>query len=193
MPVTKNETSSTRNKNHLAPPANDSSNHPVNNRTKLRKQTQDIAAKAAQRRANLHHRELMEDMGIVNLIQIFICIVFFIFCVGTTASRDPIIAKENAASIYGLEITPVKPKKTVTINDPTPNRNRMNDLRRTNSDSPELIPLGKRISLFFFLLVKLLIFKEPILPATNHRAAKTQSKKRSICKLTSKSTFALNN
>ncbi len=32
-------------------------------KNKLRKQTQDIAARAAQRRANLHHRELMEDMG----------------------------------------------------------------------------------------------------------------------------------
>ncbi|CAF0893195.1 unnamed protein product [Adineta ricciae] len=143
MPVTKNETSFTRSKNHLAPPANDSSNHPVNNRTKLRKQTQDIAAKAAQRRANLHHRELMEDMG-------------------TTASRDPIVSKENAASIYGLEITPVKPKKTVTINDSAVNRNRTNDLRRTNSDSPELIPI------------------EPTLPTTNYRATKTQPKKRSI-------------
>jgi hypothetical protein len=34
-----------------------------NNKVKLRKQTQDIAARAAQRRANLHHKELMEDMG----------------------------------------------------------------------------------------------------------------------------------
>jgi hypothetical protein len=33
------------------------------NKVKLRKQTQDIAARAAQRRANLHHKELMEDMG----------------------------------------------------------------------------------------------------------------------------------
>lgn len=33
------------------------------NKVRLRKQTQDIAARAAQRRANLHHRELMEDMG----------------------------------------------------------------------------------------------------------------------------------
>ncbi|CAF0893479.1 unnamed protein product [Adineta ricciae] len=143
VPVTKNETSFIRSKNHLVPPANDSSNHPLNNRTKLRKQTQDIAAKAAQRRANLHHRELMEDMG-------------------TTASRDQIVSKENAASIYGLEITPVKPKKTVTINDSAASRNRINDLRRTNSDSPELIPV------------------EPVLPTTNYRATKNQPKKRSI-------------
>lgn len=34
-----------------------------NNKVRLRKQTQDIAARAAQRRANLHHKELMEDMG----------------------------------------------------------------------------------------------------------------------------------
>ena len=72
------------------------------------------------------------------------------FYIGTTASRDPIVSKENTASIYGLEITPVKPKKTVTINDAAVNRNRMNDLRRTNSDSPELVPVGKRISLFSF-------------------------------------------
>ena len=32
-------------------------------KVRLRKQTKDIAAKAAQRRANLHHKELMEDMG----------------------------------------------------------------------------------------------------------------------------------
>ena len=37
--------------------------NPGQNKGKVRKQTQDIAAKAAQRRANLHHRELMSDMG----------------------------------------------------------------------------------------------------------------------------------
>ncbi|UJR33083.1 hypothetical protein I4U23_020542 [Adineta vaga] len=143
MPIHKNETSSTRQKTHIIPPPHDLSNHPVNNKTKLRKQTQDIAAKAAQRRANLHHKELMEDMG-------------------STVPRDLIVSKENAASIYGLEITPVKPKKTVTINDPAATRNRTNDLRRTNSDSPELTPL------------------EPLLPTTNNRATKTHPKKRSI-------------
>ena len=35
----------------------------VKRRTKMRKQTQDITARAAQRRANIHHRELMEDAG----------------------------------------------------------------------------------------------------------------------------------
>ena len=35
----------------------------VNGKTNLRKQTQDIAARAAQRRATRHHKELMEDMG----------------------------------------------------------------------------------------------------------------------------------
>ena len=35
----------------------------VKRRTKMRKQTQDISARAAQRRANIHHRELMEDPG----------------------------------------------------------------------------------------------------------------------------------
>ncbi|CAF0886482.1 unnamed protein product [Didymodactylos carnosus] len=87
---------------------------------RLRKQTQDIAARAAQRRANLHHRELMEDLG-----------------------YDPNISKENTSSVFGLEVTGMKPKKTVTIQDPAPGRNRQidrtHDLRRTNSDSPELI------------------------------------------------------
>ena len=38
-------------------------NSNIRNKVKLRKQTQNIAARAAQRRANLHHKELMEDMG----------------------------------------------------------------------------------------------------------------------------------
>lgn len=38
-------------------------NNPTKNKGTLRKQTQNIAARAAQRRANLHHREVMEDMG----------------------------------------------------------------------------------------------------------------------------------
>jgi len=38
-------------------------NNPTKNKGTLRKQTQNIAARAAQRRANLHHKEVMEDMG----------------------------------------------------------------------------------------------------------------------------------
>ncbi len=65
-----NNVDTTRRKVHATtPPPNDltteSSSPPLprNNKVKLRKQTQDIAARAAQRRANLHHKELMEDMG----------------------------------------------------------------------------------------------------------------------------------
>ena len=62
----------TRRKVRTTTPPNDSTaesspaifkNNNVKNKVKLRKQTQDIAARAAQRRANLHHKELMEDMG----------------------------------------------------------------------------------------------------------------------------------
>ena len=38
-------------------------NNSTKNKGALRKQTRDIAARAAQRRANLHHKEVMEDMG----------------------------------------------------------------------------------------------------------------------------------
>ena len=60
-------------------------NSNVRNKVRLRKQTQDIAARAAQRRANLHHKELMEDMGKfsfydnINLELILICFRFSIF------------------------------------------------------------------------------------------------------------------
>lgn len=88
-----------------------------NNKVRLRKQTQDIAAKAAQRRANLHHKELMEDMGKTiprknNLMN------DCSFSIGSVFSSEPVVSKENTASAFGLEITGVKPKKTVTINDP---------------------------------------------------------------------------
>jgi hypothetical protein len=62
----------TRRKVRTTTPPNDSTaesppalpkNNNIKNKVKLRKQTQDIAARAAQRRANLHHKELMEDMG----------------------------------------------------------------------------------------------------------------------------------
>ncbi|CAF0858696.1 unnamed protein product [Didymodactylos carnosus] len=63
---------------------------------------------------------------------------------------DPNISKENTSSVFGLEVTGMKPKKTVTIKDPNPGRNRQidrtHDLRRTNSDSPEL---KKTNDLFF--------------------------------------------
>ncbi len=66
VPINNGET--TRRKVHTTSPPNDSTaeSSPAllkNNKVKLRKQTQDIAARAAQRRANLHHKELMEDMG----------------------------------------------------------------------------------------------------------------------------------
>ena len=38
-------------------------NHPTKGKGTLRKQTQNIAARAAQRRAKLHHQEVMEDIG----------------------------------------------------------------------------------------------------------------------------------
>lgn len=115
-----------RRKIQMTSPPNDSSpgeSSPAlmkNNKIRLRKQTQEIAARAAQRRANLHHKELMEDMG-------------------SAFSSEPVASKENTASAFGLEITSVKPKKTVTINDPATSKNRNDTLRRTNSDSPELI------------------------------------------------------
>lgn len=62
----------TRPKAHGTSPTNDLptdtspplfKNNSIRNKVRLRKQTQNIAARAAQRRANLHHKELMEDMG----------------------------------------------------------------------------------------------------------------------------------
>ncbi|CAF0771846.1 unnamed protein product [Rotaria sordida] len=136
---------------HTTSPPNDSSvepstffsNNNVKNKAKLRKQTQDIAARAAQRRANLHHKELMEDIG-------------------SAFSNEPTASKENTASAFGLEITGVKPKKTVTINDPVMSRSRPNDFHRTNSFSPEPI------------------FNDPFYSTTNNRATKNHQKKRSI-------------
>jgi hypothetical protein len=144
MPLNNGDT--TRRKVHTNSPPNDSTaessplfiSNSMNNKVTLRKQTQNIAARAAQRRANLHHKELMEDMG-------------------SGFSYEPILTNESTASAFGLEITGVKPKKTVTIND------RVNDFRRTNSDSPELL-------------------KDPFYSTTNNRTTKNQQKKRSICK-----------
>ena len=45
-------------------------NNPLKNKGKLRKQTQNIAARAAQRRATLHHKELMGDLGKTLIIKI---------------------------------------------------------------------------------------------------------------------------
>lgn len=87
-----------------------------NNKVRLRKQTQDIAARAAQRRAKLHHQELMEDMGEKNQQQHFF-LHDCAFSLGSVFSSEPVASKENTASAFGLEITGVKPKKTVTIND----------------------------------------------------------------------------
>jgi len=68
---------------------------------------------------------------------------------GSTFPHESIVSKENTASAFGLEITGVKPKKTVTINDPAASRSRANEFRRTNSDSPELIIDGKIYLLSF--------------------------------------------
>jgi hypothetical protein len=61
-----------RRKVHTTSPPSDSTAESspalfLNNKVKVRKQTQNIAARAAQRRANLHHKELMEDMGKKNI------------------------------------------------------------------------------------------------------------------------------
>jgi len=66
VPINNGE--ATRRKVHTTSPPDDplAESSPAllkTNKVKLRKQTQDIAARAAQRRANLHHKELMEDMG----------------------------------------------------------------------------------------------------------------------------------
>ncbi|CAF3504051.1 unnamed protein product [Rotaria sp. Silwood1] len=147
----------TRRKVHTTSPPNDSAaeasptlfkNNNVRNKVKLRKQTQNIAARAAQRRANLHHKELMEDMGSV-------------------FSSEPIVSKENTANAFGLEITGVKPKKTVTINDPAGSRYREDDFRRTNSDSPELMKNQTTTN-------------EPFYSTPHNRTSKNTNKKRSI-------------
>jgi len=163
-----NNVDATRRKVHTTtPPPNDSTVElslalPKNNKVKLRKQTQDIAARAAQRRANLHHKELMEDMGSV-------------------FSSEPVVSKENTASAFGLEITSVKPKKTVTIND------QPNGLRRTNSDSPELTKHQtttngkKKISpcILFEILNNYIL--ESYNSTPYNRTSKITNKKRSIC------------
>ena len=75
---------------------------------------------------------------------------------GSAFTSDPIASKENTASAFGLEITGVKPKKTVTINDPATSRNRGNELRRTNSDSPDLTAATNGKIINFFLIIILL-------------------------------------
>ncbi|CAF0876622.1 unnamed protein product [Rotaria sordida] len=147
----------TRRKVHTTSPPNDSTaeasptlykNNNVKNKVKLRKQTQNIAARAAQRRANLHHKELMEDMG-------------------SAFSSEPIVSKENTTSAFGLEVTGVKPKKTVTINDPAGSIYRADDFRRTNSDSPELIK-------------NQITTNDPFYSTPYNRTSKNTNKKRSI-------------
>ena len=67
VPLNNGETGATRRKVHTTSPPNEFAADPksssTTNKINLRKQTQDIAARAAQRRANRHHKELMEDMG----------------------------------------------------------------------------------------------------------------------------------
>lgn len=116
VPLNNGETGTTRRKVHTTSPPNDLPNS-TTNKINLRKQTQDIAARAAQRRANRHHKELMEDMGKKekSIDRLKKRILLFL---GSVFSSEPVVSKENTASAFGLEITPVKPKKTVTINDP---------------------------------------------------------------------------
>ncbi|CAF1497107.1 unnamed protein product [Adineta steineri] len=116
----------------------------------VRKQTQDIAARAAQRRANLHHKELMNDIGPV-------------------LSSDPIITKENSSNALGLEANGAKPKKTVTINDSGIPRPRGNEFRRTNSDSPDLTAHDTSANEF-----------DPFYSTAYNRGSKNSNKKRSI-------------
>ncbi len=89
-------------------------------------------------------------------------------------SSEPIVLNDNTANTFGLEISGVKPKKTVTIND------RTNDFRRTNSDSPELLTTGKIFNFEIYSIY--LVFLDPFYSTKNNRANKNRSKKRSICK-----------
>lgn len=114
-------------------------NTPVKNKGTLRKQTQNIAARAAQRRANLHHKEVMEDMGKKLFeMKIFIDNHFFL---GSVFSSEPMGSNENTTNGLGLDMSRGKPKKTVTIND----------YRRTNSESPDLAKIGKTLPSLSFL------------------------------------------
>ncbi|UJR14088.1 hypothetical protein I4U23_001084 [Adineta vaga] len=148
----------TRRKGHAGSPANDwpselspaFRNHNGRDKMDLRKQTQDIAARAAQRRANLHHKELMQDIG-------------------PALSSDRIIAKENSAGALGLEPIGSKPKKTVTINDPVLDRTRGNDFQRTNSESPDFnAHYGSNSDL------------DPFYSTSYNRGSRNTNKKRSI-------------
>jgi hypothetical protein len=107
--------------------------------------------------------------------------------IGSVFSSEPIVSKENTASAFGLEITGVKPKKTVTINDPPTSRNRVVDFLRTNSDSPELMKHqtttnGKTIH-FFSLKILVFYILEQFYSTPYNRTAKNTNKKRSICEL----------
>mgnify|MGYP001130404783 FL=1 len=169
LPVHQND-SNTRRRGRISPLADTAPESSPNflskstkNKDQLRKQTQDIAAKAAQRRANLHHKELMQDLGSTEF-----------------SEQNPF--NDNTASTFGLEITSVKPKKTVTIND------RRNEFRRTNSDSPELFKNGLLIKICLVRCVDLSFdfYLDPLNQSTNNtRQTKTQPKKRSICKFKS--------
>lgn len=123
LPVYQND-STIRRKGRISPLADTAPESSPNflskstrSKDQLRKQTQDIAAKAAQRRANLHHKELMQDLGSSEFV-------------------DQSAFNENTTSTFGLEITSVKPKKTVKIDD------QRSSFRRTNSDSPDFLKKG---------------------------------------------------
>jgi hypothetical protein len=88
VPINNNDSingGATRRQVHTTSPPHDSAselsplvfkNNPNNSKVKLRKQTRDIAARAAQRRANLHHRELMGgDMGKKMFTKEYICLI----------------------------------------------------------------------------------------------------------------------
>jgi hypothetical protein len=79
VPINNGDT--TRRKVHTTSPTNDITaefspsflNNSNKSKVTLRKQTQNIAARAAQRKAHLHHQELMEDMGKKNFkIELFL-------------------------------------------------------------------------------------------------------------------------
>jgi hypothetical protein len=76
----------------------------------------------------------------------------------------------------------------VTINDAAMSRNRANDFRRTNSDSPDFASTGKYPFSFFFRTY-VFIRLDPFYSTTINRATKTHPKKRSICKFKYKSKF----
>ena len=77
---------------------------------------------------------------------------YVFFNLGSAYSYEPIVSKENTGSAFGLEIMPVKPKKTVKINDSAATK----DFHRISADSPDLIKTSKTIvvnEVFLLLLL----------------------------------------